>query len=124
MSYQEFLPHPALRNYIDAYWTVCIDHVGASGRERILPDCCADLIFNRGNTLYGADQHKTLLSNESYQAGKMTTYRDTYSNPGTSTLGIRFRPGGMVASTTFYGTIEFSIKDLNNYVITFAENPS
>jgi hypothetical protein len=25
--------------------------------------------------------------------------------------------------TTFYGATEFSIKDLNNYVITFAENP-
>lgn len=27
-------------------------------------------------------------------------------------------------TTTFYGAIEFSIKDLNNYVITFAENPA
>ena len=27
-------------------------------------------------------------------------------------------------STTFYGATEFSIKDLNNYVITFAENPA
>ena len=26
-------------------------------------------------------------------------------------------------TTTFYGATEFSIKDLNNYVITFAENP-
>jgi uncharacterized glyoxalase superfamily protein PhnB len=27
-------------------------------------------------------------------------------------------------TTTFYGATEFSIKDINNYVITFAENPS
>jgi len=27
-------------------------------------------------------------------------------------------------TTTFYGATEFSIKDINNYVLTFAENPS
>jgi hypothetical protein len=40
--------HPALSNYVDAYWTA----TGSSKTvtvEKILPDGCVDIIFNVGN---------------------------------------------------------------------------
>ena len=109
MSYQEYLPHPALRNYIDAYWTVNLDNTDISGTQRILPDCCTDIIFNRGNIIYDSHQQKTMLANESYLVGTMTTYRDTPGKAGTSMLGIRFRPGGM---GVFYTLNQYEITDL------------
>jgi AraC-like DNA-binding protein len=109
MSYREYLPHPALRNYIDAYWTVNLDHQAVPGTTRILPDCCTDLIFNRGNTIYNGNQHAEMVPEKSYLVGTMTTYKDTLINPGTATLGIRFRPGGIGA---FYKLNQYELTDL------------
>lgn len=109
MSYKEYLPHPDLRNYFEAYWTVSLDDKDISGTHRILPDCCTDIIFNRGNIIYDSQQQKTMLAHESYLVGTMTTYRDTLNKAGTSTLGIRFRPGGM---GVFYALNQNEITDL------------
>lgn len=84
LSYAEYLPHPALRNYIEAYWTVTIDLAAGPVTHRILPDGCTDIIFDR-------------LPEESCLIGMMTKFKDTVSNPGSSTLGIRFKAGGMAA---------------------------
>lgn len=109
MSYAEYLPHPALRNYIESYWTLNIDGDGKSAIHRILPDGCTDIIFNRGDVIYGADLQKVMLSQASYLVGMMTTFKDTISNPGSSTLGIRFKAGGM---TAFYPLAQYEITNL------------
>ncbi|SFE27448.1 Helix-turn-helix domain-containing protein [Chitinophaga sp. CF118] len=82
MSYTEYLPHPALQSYIDAYWTVRIDWKGTPYSHRVLPDCCADIIYN---------------TDESFLVGTMTTFKDTFQTAGSSTIGIRFKPGGIAA---------------------------
>lgn len=95
MSYAEYLPHPDLRKYIEAYWTLTLDDKDGPVTSRILPDGCTDIIFNRDN--------------ESHLVGTMTSYRDTISNPGSSILGIRFRPGGMIV---FYALNQQELTDL------------
>lgn len=109
MSYSEYLPHPALRKYIEAYWTLNLDQHGDQVTQRILPDGCADLIFNRGNTIYGPEKQKLLSAQESYLVGTMTTFKDVIGNPGSSTLGIRFRAGGMAV---FYPLNQDELTDL------------
>lgn len=95
MNYTEYLPHPALRNYISAYWTISSDQAGEGKIHRILPDGCTDLIFNRGADLYGANHEKVMSTGQSYLVGMMTTYKDTLDTAGSSILGIRFKPGSM-----------------------------
>lgn len=79
--YAAYSPPALLAPYIDAYWTVTTSGPATS---RILPDLCADFIFN--------------LDDYSVRAvGTMTTYHDTQVAAATRLLGIRFKPAGMAA---------------------------
>lgn len=82
LKYKEYLPHVALRSYIEAYWTFEAPENGNLSTHRVLPDGCTDIIFNR--KVY-----------RSFLVGIMTTYKDTDNTAGSSMLGIRFKPGGM-----------------------------
>jgi AraC-like DNA-binding protein len=95
MAYTEYRPHPALRPYIEAYWTVSPDQQPAQHSHRILPDGCADLIFT-------SEEHSFLV-------GMMTVYKDTLSKPGIALTGIRFRAGGM---NVFYPQLQHELTDL------------
>jgi AraC-like DNA-binding protein len=95
MAYTEYKPHPALRPYIEAYWTVNPDPQNAELSRRILPDGCADLIFT-------AEEHSFLV-------GTMTVYKDTQIHPGVALTGIRFRAGGM---NVFYPQLQYELTDL------------
>jgi AraC-like DNA-binding protein len=97
MSYREYLPHPALHNYIDAYWTIKTSDLLQSKLYRILPDGCTDIIFNRGSTIYKPGQQQGMLAGESYLIGTMTTFTETVQSSGNSLLGIRFKPGAIGA---------------------------
>ena len=91
MSYQQFKPHPALASYIDAYWTV-VGEGTQSVSERILPDCCVDIIVNLG-TNFVSDTTGFIMKNErAYLVGTMTRYKQTIREPDTHLLGIRFKP--------------------------------
>lgn len=102
MSYAEFLPHPALRSYIDAYWTVRISEKGVPYQHRILPDCCADIIYNIG-------------SSESSLVGTMTTFKDSISIPGSFAIGIRFKPGAIAA---FY---RLNLNEVTNLAVPYQD---
>jgi len=87
MSYQQYKPHPALRPYIDAYWTV----KSGPARTRILPDGCVDLICNFGSPV--TSDNNILAPDHVYLIGTMTRFSDTVSTAETNLLGIRFKPG-------------------------------
>jgi AraC-like DNA-binding protein len=94
MSYREYPPHPALIQYIDAYWTIETHVIGSPATtQRILPDGCTDIIFNKGNDIYRPDQQIALRSAEAYLVGTMTTFSETIQGSDQSLLGIRFKPG-------------------------------
>lgn len=94
--YKEFRPHPLLTAYVDAYWT-------AGGtqfmQQRILPDTCADIIFNISEDIIAADGGLGILPGNAFVVGTMTTFQDTAFHAGTYLLGIRFKPGGLNAFT-------------------------
>lgn len=96
MAYREYTPHPALRNYIDAYWTTSTDQY-TPVIHRIFPDSCTDIIFNKGAVIYDAGHQIRMDAGQSYLVGTMKTYRDILQSHGTSTIGIRFKPGGISA---------------------------
>lgn len=115
-SYHEYLPHPALSPYIEAYWTIKTGDIALLKLHRILPDGCTDIIFNKGNTICGPNQRQLLLSGESYLVGTMTTFSETIISSDSSLLGIRFRPGGIAA---FYC---LNLKEVTDLAVPYRDN--
>ena len=115
MSYREFLPHPQLRSYIDAYWTVRIDgqEYHPPVTDRILPDGCVDIILNLGTAVPVVSSHIILQSDAVYLVGAMTRFSLTRLHAGAWLLGIRFKPGCFNA---FY---HFSLQSLTDRVQLF-----
>jgi AraC-like DNA-binding protein len=108
MGYREFLPHPSLRPYIDAYWTVESEDRYPT-THRIYPDGCIDIIINLGED-FSTDSHQfTMKTGGIYLVGTMTRYKDTVRQPGSSLLGIRFKPLGFPSFYKFHSLHE--IKD-------------
>jgi len=116
MSYREYSPHPALSNYIDAYWTINTGNIGRPKLHRILPDACTDIIFNKGNTIYRPDKRQAMLSEESYLVGTMTIFTETMESSSNSILGIRFKPG---AITAFY---PLDLQEITDTAVSYKDN--
>ena len=84
MSYREHLPHPALRPFVDRFWTRA---AGPSATEaRVLPDGCIDVM------LMLADGACSGI----FVVGTMTEPLVIPAGPGARhlTVAVRFRPGG------------------------------
>ena len=98
MKYQEHTPAPGLVPFIDCYWTLRGDALPESTVRRVMPDICADIIFNFGEQVqvWNGQGHQ-LKSDKAYLVGTMTTCQDTLLQPGTHLVGIRFKPFGLGA---------------------------
>jgi len=95
--YKEIRPHPLLAAYVDAYWVSGGVHASV---HRILPDTCADIIFNISEDVIAAGNGSLkILPGHAFVVGTMTTFRDTVALPHVYLLGIRFMPGGLAAFT-------------------------
>ncbi|HYH08547.1 MAG TPA: DUF6597 domain-containing transcriptional factor [Thermoanaerobaculia bacterium] len=83
MPYEEIPPTPALRPWVECFWTRRDDAPSAS-EHRVLPDGCADLVFD-------------LRAGDSDVVGTMT--RPLVIPPGGPShfFGVRFRPGRAAA---------------------------
>lgn len=112
MSYREYTPHPQLRSYIDAYWTVQTAAHDLPVPERILPDGCVDIIFNLG-TAVAVDPQLTMVTGGTYLVGTMTRFSASMRQPATSLLGIRFKPA---CFTAFY---DLSLQTVTDRIIPF-----
>jgi uncharacterized protein DUF6597 len=77
MSYREARPSPSLARWVDRYWTRTGDGAVLS---RILPDGCADVIFD-------------VDAADGFVVGTMTTPLIIPPAPAAPLFGIRFRPG-------------------------------
>lgn len=80
--YAEFVPSRQLRPLVECFWRSRTDG-GSSSTQRILPDGCADLIFDL------APGRET-----AFWVGTMTKAFVTESRGPRDLLGIRFHPGG------------------------------
>lgn len=118
MNYCQFNPHPALKNYIDAYWIVTGQHMEYQ-TEKILPDGCVDIIFNLGGDCKTDNGNLTMQNEKVYLVGTMTTFKETSINNETKLVGIRFKPG---AFSLFY---KFgSLHDITDLTIEFDKSLS
>lgn len=82
MPYVETAPSPALRPWVDCFWTRTAD--AAAGEVRVLPDGCADLVFD-------------LTGGEAMAVGTMTRPLVIDEVKPVSFVGVRFRPGRAAA---------------------------
>ncbi|MGF6845322.1 AraC-like DNA-binding protein [Chitinophaga sp. W3I9] len=94
--YKEFRPHPLLTAYVDAYWIGGGLHFM---QQRILPDTCADIIFNISEDIIAADETLKIMPGNAFVVGTMTTFHDTILHANTYLLGVRFKPGGLNSFT-------------------------
>ena len=94
--YREIRPHSLLAAYVDVYW-VCV--VTQHSRQRILPDTCADIIFNISGELMAIADGELIAPHTAFVVGTMTTFQDSDMQANTGMLGIRFRAGGLNAFT-------------------------
>jgi AraC-like DNA-binding protein len=109
MPYKQFKPDPALSSYIDAFWEVTSDET-TSFTERIMPDCCIDIIINLGTDVVADDSGVIMKNERAYLIGTMTRYKDTIREPGTRLIGIRFKPAGFVHFFKYGPLQEFTDK--------------
>jgi len=80
-SYTEYVPSPALRGYVDCYWSRADSQEGAPVVHRILPDGAVDIVFSiTGNT-------------DAYVVGTMTRALVFARAPNATMFGVRFRAG-------------------------------
>ncbi len=85
MSYQEYKPSGKLANIIDCYWV--LSDLRQLENHRVLPDGCADIIFNLGAASSSTPKESVVVS------GMMTTFSDVSLYGGTELLGVRFKSG-------------------------------
>lgn len=81
--YREYAPHPALARHVACYWAKKSNNRTIE-RYRILPDACADIIFNFSDR-----------SSPLFLAGIATTFMDHSVCGNSDYFGIRFKPGGL-----------------------------
>lgn len=93
MHYQEFLPHPALRNIVECYWRV---QGQSTDFWTVYPDACMDILFNFGSFIETRNSEGNELSkNTAFVIGNMFTPIESRSVSDTDLFGIRFRASGM-----------------------------
>ncbi|HEY4056740.1 MAG TPA: helix-turn-helix domain-containing protein [Kofleriaceae bacterium] len=80
-AYREYVSHPALRPFVDRYWTRSGPSLGG-GAVHVLPDGCTDILID----LRGGRSPRFV--------GAMTSALTFTPDEEVRALGIRFRPGG------------------------------
>jgi AraC-like DNA-binding protein len=98
MIYEQALPHDALADSIDCYWSI----KGAGSEihaERIFPDGCPGLVLNIGGKCITDNGLVTMQPGNSYLVGAMTSFKETYLNREHHLIGVCFKPG---AFSQFY----------------------
>ncbi|HYO76717.1 MAG TPA: helix-turn-helix transcriptional regulator [Thermoanaerobaculia bacterium] len=80
MAYKELQPTPALRPWVECFWIKQPENTFATDVHRVLPDGCADLVFD-------------LSDGENDVVGTMTRPLLMPGNHTSEYLGVRFRPG-------------------------------
>lgn len=114
MSYKQFKPHPALVDYIDAFWVV---EEQQFSKTTILPDNCVDLIFNLGDDCKTEQGVLTMQSGRSYLVGTMTASSQSFLHSDNKLIGVRFKPA---AFSSFYSFT--SLKEVTDRAIEFEQS--
>src|SRR5688500_10194928 len=118
MIYKEVKPHPALVDYIDAFWTTTSDGKKIVS-EKILPDGCVDIILNLGDDVKTDNGTFDIKNGKAYLVGTMKHFKIVEMKPETNLLGIRFKPA---AFSSFYKFT--SLHQITDITVEFEEKLS
>jgi AraC-like DNA-binding protein len=99
MIYKQVKPHPALADYIDAYWITTGDE--KKSLEKILPDGCVDIILNLGCDCKTDNGTFNIKNERAYLVGTMKRFKIVEMKSETKLLGIRFQPAAFSAFYEF-----------------------
>lgn len=114
LGYQQIMPSPALRNYVQCFWFVDRDSVLPYCPEEFLhPDGGASIIFNLGDHfLVGETQ---IGQNYLFEVASTVTRRLRFQRQ-VAAIGVRFKPGGIFPflSTPLYELVsdDFLLEDI------------
>lgn len=98
MEYREMTPIPQLAQYVECYWTIRTRQGKFSAPRPILPDGCADIIFNFGSPIINHSANDTFINtNPAFIVGNMTKAVASQPDGYYNLLAIRFHPGGLRA---------------------------
>lgn len=98
MHYHEITPPPSLASYVECYWTLRSTPGCPVPARAILPDGCADIIFNFGPPLISkAEKRIHINTNPAFIVGNMTRAVDSQPTDYYNLVAIRFHPGGLRA---------------------------
>lgn len=104
MIYKQAIPHYALADYIDCFWS--IEGAGSEMHvERIFPDGSPGLVLNVGGECTTDNGLVIMQPGRSYLVGAMTAYKETYLNEKHHLIGVCFKPG---AFSQFYNYLPLS----------------
>ena len=92
MQYGEHEPALALRPFVRCLWWLRAPTGG--GVERVLPDGCPEIIFNRADPFVGRGGHLQPLA---MAVGQLDRYLEITPTGEVDLLGVRFEPAGMHA---------------------------
>jgi AraC-like DNA-binding protein len=92
-SYRELPAPPALRPYVACLWVQTISPDGPTYEQPVLPDGCSDLV---------------VVGEEVKVAGPMTEASTAKLEPGSATVGVRFRTG---AAPSLLGVSAAELRD-------------
>ncbi|MCD4789230.1 MAG: helix-turn-helix domain-containing protein, partial [Bacteroidales bacterium] len=104
MNYKKFKPSKKLEKLIDSYWL--FSNLNRNENQRILPDGCADIIFNLGKSNNAIPKETIAIS------GMMTKFFDVSLLAGSELLGIRFK-SGQLSNLTDYPLFEIKNKTVD-----------
>jgi AraC-like DNA-binding protein len=115
MRYRTFSPSRRLAQYIECFWTLeSREKTSLASPERILPDGCVELIFNRADLFkrYHFDgaieiQPRTII------AGQMQHHALIEPTGRVKLFGVRFHPGGA------HRFLRLPLSELTNRIISF-----
>lgn len=96
VAYREHAPPRGLEGHVACFWTARSDGpLDAAAHNRVLPDGCADVIFDLGDADVRADAADD--AGHSFVVGTMTQALLVRQDGRVDLLGVRFRPGGSPA---------------------------
>jgi len=92
-AYREQAPPPALAPHVECFWSRTADaaQTDSARSHRVIPDGCMDIVLSFAGPSPGADGRATPVG--ALAVGAMTRAAVFTDSPGTSYLGVRFRPG-------------------------------
>ncbi|MFK7932111.1 MAG: DUF6597 domain-containing transcriptional factor [Saprospiraceae bacterium] len=97
MIYREYAPHPALRPFIECYWSAVANRPPFQKVESLIPDGTIELMFNFGDDYWQVSDNQKVKVKRSHLIGIRRTALQITQSAAQNFFSIRFKTGGTYA---------------------------